>query len=265
MYRVGNQVRSLVRKRLENRTQGPEKTHLDGTEWVIQSSTTPAQKDPKRIIQQMVALLFASMHQMQMACTWALVDLCRYSEHIPALREEISTVFSNPNIKDPYDKLYLMDSFLRESSRLNPLDGLTVQRKALQPFTFSDGSHVPAGNLVAVPQRVVMSDPERYENPEMFDPIRYMAARDNPEAATTKFTDVNWNYTFWGSPRKSCPGRWYASYALKHVLVHVLTNYDLELVNKEGKKYLIWTTAIVPRSDVMISLKRRRKDSAVAL
>lgn len=202
MYKVGAQVRNLVRRRLENRQQGPEKTHLDATEWVIQSSTTPAQLAPQRIIQQMVALLFASMHQMQMACTWAIVDLCQYREFVEPLREEIRAVFST-NVKDPYEKLYLMDSFLRESSRLNPLDGLTVQRKALKNFTFSNGMQVPAGNLVAVPQRVVMSDPERYTEPQKFNPYRYMKNRGNPDAAITKFTDVNWDYTFWGSPRKS--------------------------------------------------------------
>lgn len=175
---------------------------LDGTELVISSSTTPAQLNPTRVVQQMVALLFASMHQMQMASCWAIVDLCQYKEYIEPLRQEIRDVF-NSNVKDPYDKLILMDSFLRESARLNPLDGLTVQRKALKPFTFSDGSHVPAGNLVAVPQRVVMRDPARYENPDTFNPYRYMQNSNNPDAPTTKFADVNWNYTFWGSPRKA--------------------------------------------------------------
>lgn len=148
----------------------------------------------------MVALLFASMHQMQMTICWAMIDLCQHKEHIETLRQEIRDVFQS-NVKNPYDKLQFMDCFLRESSRLNPLDGLTTQRKATKSFTFSDGSYVPAGNLVAIPQKVVMLDPERYKNPETFDPYRYMPA--NMDAATTKYTDVNWNYTFWGTPRKS--------------------------------------------------------------
>ncbi|CAG8975096.1 hypothetical protein HYALB_00008936 [Hymenoscyphus albidus] len=190
------------------------------------------------------------------ATSWALIDLCTYKEFIEPLRAEIRSTFQS-NHQNPYDRLYLMDSFLRESSRMNPLDGLTVQRKALKPFTFSDGSHIPAGNLVSIPQRVVMNDPARYTSPQKFDPLRYMKSRTDPSAATTKYADVNWDYTFWGSPRKSCPGRWYASYALKYVLVHLLTNYDLELVRPDTPKYFIWTTAIVPRSDVFISLKKR--------
>lgn len=96
-----------------------------------------------------------------------------------------------------------MDCFPSKSSRMNVLDGPTTQRKALKPFTFSDGSHVPAGNLVAIPQKVVMRDPERYKDPERFDPYRFMPESIDGEAATTRYTDVNYNYTFWGSPRKA--------------------------------------------------------------
>ncbi|KAJ4374839.1 hypothetical protein N0V83_001917 [Neocucurbitaria cava] len=218
MHYVGAQIRMVVRQRLENREQGNEKARvstehgaddmaltpqkIDGTEWVISSSTTPAQLEPARIVQQMVALLFASMHQMQMTTCWAIIDLCQHKEYIETLRQEIHDVFKS-NLKNPYDKLQFMDCFLRESSRLNPLDGLTTQRKALKSFTFSDGSCVPAGNLVAIPQKVIMRDPERYRDAESFDPYRYIPAAGKTDAATTKYTDVNWNYTFWGSQRKA--------------------------------------------------------------
>lgn len=157
-----------------------------------------------------------------------------------------------------------------------------VQRKALKSFTFSDGSHIPAGNLVSVPQRVVMQDQESYPEPKSFNPYRYIKAETDEDAPKTKYADVNWSYTFWGSPRKSwsvelyfqmlseaieyvancrwpiySPGRWYASYALKHIFVYLLTKYDFELENPEIPRYFVWTTAIVPRSDVYLSLRKR--------
>lgn len=47
-----------------------------------------------------------------------------HREYIPLLREEIQTVEQeNMGIDLPLKKLRLMDSFLRETSRLNPLDG----------------------------------------------------------------------------------------------------------------------------------------------
>ena len=203
MHYVGSRVQDLVNERLSKRThERNEKARLDGTEWVISASSTPAQLSPQRLVQQMIALLFASMHQMQMATCWALIDLCAHQEHIPTLRKEIHDVFSSGCV-NPYNKLRFMDAFLRESSRLNPLDGLTTQRKAMRDFYFSNGAGmVPKGNLVAIPQKVVMRDPERYENPEAFDPYRWMG-QGGEEEANTMFTDVNWNFTFWGSPRKA--------------------------------------------------------------
>lgn len=47
-----------------------------------------------------------------------------HREYIPLLREEIQTVEQENMGNDlPLKKLRLMDSFLRETSRLNPLDG----------------------------------------------------------------------------------------------------------------------------------------------
>jgi hypothetical protein len=49
--------------------------------------------------------------------------------------------------------MLLLDSFLREVSRLHPPYGLTVQRKVEQDFTLPSGGITPAGSLVAMPVR----------------------------------------------------------------------------------------------------------------
>lgn len=76
---------------------------------------------------------------------------------------------------------------------------VSVQRKALKPFTFSNGAHVPAGNLVAVPQQAVMRDEKNYRYPERFDAFRFYTSKDSNVPAI-KYTDVSWEYPFWGSP-----------------------------------------------------------------
>ncbi|KAF2260655.1 cytochrome P450, partial [Lojkania enalia] len=251
MHKVSAAVQNLVNQRVREKMfttkDNKNEEHLDCTEWVISCSHTPEQAHPTRIAQQMMALLFASTHQMQMALTWAIAELCLHPEYIMLLRSEITSIFAT-NCKNPYEQLRLMECFLRESSRLNPIDALNVQRKAMQPYTFSGGFHVPAGNIVAIPQREIMRDASHYLDPEIFNPYRFMTNNSDDEAST-KYTDVNWEYTFWGSPRLSCPGRWYASYALKHALVHLLMTYEFSLQRPEPglKRHFIWTTAIVPK------------------
>lgn len=72
---------------------------------------------------------------------------------------------------------------------------------ALKDFTFSNGSHIPAGNLVAVPQYAIMRDERTYSDPERFDGFRFYTPEAELETApSTKYTDVKWEFPYWGSP-----------------------------------------------------------------
>ncbi|GLA89733.1 hypothetical protein AtubIFM56815_004221 [Aspergillus tubingensis] len=193
------------------------------------------------------------------ALVYAMYDLCLHPEFIEPLREEIEHARSVTSYEDHFDRLPLMDSFLRESARLSPLDALSIQRVALSPYTFADGTHVPTGNLVAVPQEAIMQDPEHYPDPKKFDPYRFLAVdeADGSVRAFPKYTDVHWNYPFWGSAKKACPGRWFVSRTLKQVLSHVIMEYDVKLADENASRTFVWTTAIVPRSSTKLMLRAR--------
>ncbi|OOF93346.1 hypothetical protein ASPCADRAFT_516985 [Aspergillus carbonarius ITEM 5010] len=232
----------------------------DCIQWVMESSKTPAQKTVLRMTQQMFGILFASAHQMSMALVYAIFDLCLHPEYIEPLRKEIESERSIAESEDFIDHLPLLDSFLRESARLNALDALTVQRMALAPYTFSDGTHVPAGNLVAVPQAAVMQDPRSYPDPMEFNPYRFVAVdgTDGSMRAFPKYTDVRWNHPYWGSAKRACPGRWYVSRTLKQILAHLITEYDVKLADTGSARSFVWTTAMVPRTSTMVMLRERR-------
>lgn len=73
------------------------------------------------------------------------------------------------------------------------------------PFKLSSGIYIPAGNLIAVPQQAILRNRDAYPNPEHFDPMRFLTKSDRQrsEGATTKFTDVDYAYPYWGSPKKA--------------------------------------------------------------
>ncbi|CAG9988260.1 unnamed protein product [Clonostachys byssicola] len=247
MNEVGARVTKMVTKRYADLQEKP-----DAVFYVIDASRTPQQRSPARVVQQMVALQFASAHQLPMALAWAIIMLCKHNGYIDMLREEIQESKEAGGLVST-SKLRLMDCFLRETARLNPLDGLSIQRKAVKPFTFADGSHIPAGNLLAVPQEAILRDKRYYPNPGSFDPWRFYSPADS-DKAIVRFTDVNWKFPFWGSPTQSCPGRWYASDVIKYALVHLLENYDMEPVNPIYRP-MIWTTAIAPSLTMRVMLK----------
>lgn len=62
--------------------------------------------------------------------------------------------------------------------------------KILKDFTFSDGGHVPAGNMTCVPQQVVMRDAKYYERPHEVLPFRFMSNHDDENVADQKLTKL---------------------------------------------------------------------------
>ncbi|GLA74925.1 hypothetical protein AtubIFM55763_006177 [Aspergillus tubingensis] len=259
MHFIGRAVTAEVEDRVKSNSTSQDPSPCDGIQWVIDSSKTPEQRTVSRLAQQIIAILFASVHQMAAALVYAMYDLCLHPEFIEPLREEIEHARSVTSYEDHFDRLPLMDSFLRESARLSPLDALSIQRVALSPYTFADGTHVPTGNLVAVPQEAIMQDPEHYPDPKKFDPYRFLAVdeADGSVRAFPKYTDVHWNYPFWGSAKKACPGRWFVSRTLKQVLSHVIMEYDVKLADENASRTFVWTTAIVPRSSTKLMLRAR--------
>ena len=117
-------------------------------------------------------------------------------KYVEPLRQEIEAVVAEEGwTKAGMDKLHKLDSFLRETQRMNTtgsglLDSLDISlflitllqvemyRLTLRPFTFSNGVTIPEGTIVAVPASAVHTDENIYSNPEQFDGFRFSKARD---------------------------------------------------------------------------------------
>lgn len=124
--------------------------------------------------------------------------------------------------EERFKKMPLLDSFLRESAKFSPLDSckdhsrnlyssggarlitaVSINRKVLLPVRFSDGSYLPEGNLVCVPQQVLTRDVKFYDNPTEFDGFRFVVQDESGIRSSPEFTDVTPSFPFWGSPTKA--------------------------------------------------------------
>ena len=79
---------------------------------------------------------------------------------------------------------------------------VSVQRKVLKDFTFADGTHVPAGNVICVPQQAVMRDSKYYDRPDDFLPFRFAKEHGVGNDVTQKFTDLKPHFYLWGATAK---------------------------------------------------------------
>jgi len=129
-----------------------------------------------------------------------------------------------------------IDSFIRESQRIDNLFVWGVSRLALRPFTFSNGVTIPAGTLVSLPARPIHVDDDIYPNAEEFDGYRFSKLREKNSnmAAKHQMVTASAELLSFGFGRHACPGRYFVAYELKALLAHVLITYDVKV--EEGQE-----------------------------
>ncbi|KAF2488553.1 cytochrome P450, partial [Lophium mytilinum] len=234
----------------------------DVIQWIIDTSPKSNPWSPGRMAFEVMAIWFGSVQGLATTLTFALFNLSTHPEYIQPLREEMESPAGGEFFVKG-EGLPLMDSFLKESSRWTPVESVTTRRCALKDFTFSNGTHVEKGNWICIPVGPMLRDASYYPQPDTFNGFRFAspelvggAPSIQPEGPS-KFTDISDTWQVWGTGRITCPGRYFVSYVMKHIMVHILENYEPEMVQKTGKHTLDWRTLTLPRPGVKVDFKPR--------
>ncbi|KAB8076861.1 cytochrome P450 [Aspergillus leporis] len=240
-------------------------TPVDCMQWLIDTSPRKNPWSTPRMVGEIMAVWFGSVHQLAMTTTYAIEDLCLHSEYVEPLRNEIYQWAANTCGRD-VEKMPLLDSFVKESIRCTNSDAITVRRKALVPFIFADGLKVDRGDWVCIPQRGMMHDPSRYSDPEGFDGFRFARANKSlragcmpvevPDRVPSVLTDISVDWPIWGLGNTACPGRFYASIILKLILVCILDGWDCRLMDAKAPRSRSWRSSIVPREGTVVLFQK---------
>jgi cytochrome P450 len=202
-----NRLTPLVEQRLrcaylaDADVNSPSKP-LDCIQFFVDASMRKKSKEPwsaQKLVQALLGVWFASVHQPSMSLVYALDDLCFHPQYIDKLRDEISTGMQEGR---DIDSLPLLDSFLKESARLNPSDSISVRRKVLQPFTFGDGTRLMQNDVACVPLQPILRDANTYRNPLEFDASRFLNDTTGSKSAL-RFTDSNAQFPIWGLGKRT--------------------------------------------------------------
>jgi len=181
---------------------------------------------------------FSGTHATSMTLTQGLYRLLANPEFIEPLRQEVETVIREEGwTKAGIDKMHKMDSFLRETQRVDGISSVTMTRLALRPFTFSNGVTVPAGTFVSMPSSATHRDERIYPNPDVFDGFRFAKLREGEvDETTSRYQTVctSNEYLPFGLGRYACPGRFFAVMNIKVLLAYIVSTYDIKF--EEGKK-----------------------------
>ncbi|XP_033742962.1 cytochrome P450 2B5-like isoform X2 [Pecten maximus] len=106
---------------------------------------------------------------------WAILYLI-HNKHIEdKLRQEIETVVGTSRLPSIADKPHMpyQEAFIAEVLRMGNTAPLSVPHGALKDIHFR-GMVIPKGSVIMPNLDSVMTDPELFENPEKFDPERFL-------------------------------------------------------------------------------------------
>lgn len=243
--------------------------HKDCIEWVLQCSPRQNPWTAERVVHELMALWFGSVHVLTTTICFAVQDLCLHGEYVEPLRKELESG-QWAMFEETGKGLPLLDSFLKESARTTPVESMSTRRMALEPFTLSDGTRLEVGEWICTPPRAMMRDAANYAKPLEFHGFRHVEpsilesqnmaagafASPQPEKAAP-LTEVK-DWQFWGTGRMACPGRFYAAAMMKTILALFITKYDMALAEPERARWFAWRTFIYPLPSTKVVLHPRR-------
>ncbi|KAB5557999.1 cytochrome P450 [Coniochaeta sp. 2T2.1] len=178
-------------------------------------------------------LSLAGTHTTASALALALFDAVDNPGVIDALRKEIIEVVGQYGWNRDKAVMYnlkLMDSFLKETQRIQPINSTNMNRFVERNIKLSDGTVLPKNARIMVVGEY--RDPNIYQEPDKFDAARFLQLRKEQPASenTWQYVSGSPNHLLFGLGQHICPGRFFAANVIKISLCHMLLKYDWRLV-----------------------------------
>ncbi|KAG7096261.1 hypothetical protein E1B28_003709 [Marasmius oreades] len=214
--------------------------------WLIIDTPNKKGRNVLELCQRLLVVNFGAIHSATNTFVHLLFHLAANPSWVKILREEVKYATEVDGwTKTALDKMQKLDSILREGLRMDGVNLWSLNRVAMEDYTFSNGVTVPKGALLAAPTSALHTDGSTEQimgeqPPDVFDPWRFsrscrsdsegkhlegLETHSNMALATT----TSWNYLPFGHGKLSCPGRFFAGIQLKLMIAHFIQHYDVKL------------------------------------
>lgn len=106
-------------------------------------------------------------------------------------------------------------------------------------------------------------DPDLFEDPERFDGFRFSKmslSEDVTSKGRLQWAASNLTSMAFGYGRHACPGRAFAGFEIKQIMIHLLMTYDFKFDDKVKIRpvNMMHETQMIPNNQVQIWLRKRR-------
>ncbi|KXN83236.1 Ent-kaurene oxidase [Leucoagaricus sp. SymC.cos] len=232
--------------------------------WLLETTTQDYHRTVRDLVLRVLSVNFAAIHTSTMALTQSLYDLAIHPEYVEAMREEAETIVTQEGwTKAAMQKMRKIDSFLKESQRLNSAGSLLMIRKTLQDWTLSGGTLIPAGTFVGIASDAMNKDEEAFPDAHTFKGFRFADLRSGDgelDSIKHQMVSLNLDHVAFGHGRHACPGRFFAVNEIKAMFVHILLNYDVQLENGslERPANFHMESSMMPNTKAKVMFRKRK-------
>ncbi|KAI1843743.1 hypothetical protein JX266_010002 [Neoarthrinium moseri] len=263
----------LQRLQLSHKVKGKPNDLL---QWIVDASPVK-ERTVKNIVERIMGLNVAAIHtttsvRLYIRSSMSLTDsavqslvsalalLAADSErYIPPMREEIAMNSEKGHITPrTMAGATKLDSFLRESGRVNLNSMIGLMRTARRDFHFKDGTLIPAGTRIGVPTISIHHDSTLYSQPQNVDCFRFVGASGGL-ADTNRFhpARTGLDYLTFGHGKNACPGRFFAVNLMKLVLAEMIVRYDMKLAPGTRVQKRYFGKYMIPNYGLRIMVRER--------
>lgn len=152
------------------------------------------------------------------ALAWTTYLLAQNPKFAAKLNEEVKTNITNwPPDPDQVDKLPLVDGLVREALRLFPPVHHTMRTATADTELL--GIPMRSGDRVLLSSYITHRDPSIFENPNTFDPERWLRNKPNP-----------FQYTPFSAGPRLCLGYQFALTEMKMIVVRLMQRFRLNVI-----------------------------------
>ena len=245
--------------------------------WLAQTAKGPY-RNPKLLSYVTTVVTLGAVHTTLLRMLNVLYDLTANPDYIDQLRAEIGTAQSSGWVSASYEELPKMESMLRESQRHAPPRITGMNRIFRQPHTFQNGLTVRPGQYVCLPVYTMEHDVANIINPNVFDGLRTYRGEWFPHTSSFPSTEKGreekaerplfttpseGTHLSFGFGKSACPGRFFASFVVKALIIKLLTEYDFRFLPQQGRpKNILLHEFVFPRPWDRLMIKRRREGKA---
>lgn len=133
----------------------------------------------------------------------------------------------------------------------------TMRRSVEADTVLPDGTLLKKGSRMHV-DTGRMTDPAVYENPEEWQPDRFLKLRSQPgKDSMAQLVTTSIDHLGWGHGLHACPGRFFAANAVKITLIHLLMKYDWKLASGTNTDKLLYGFSQRVNPETKLMYRRR--------